>query len=338
MEKYSLEGQTVVITGASSGIGRATALAFARCGARLVLAARRANVLAEVVAECEHLGARALAVPTDTTDAQAVERLAQNAETFGGRIDVWINNAGSGAVGAFDEVPVAAHEQVLRLNLLGYLYGAHAVLPRFRRQRGGILINMISLGAWVPMPFTASYTASKFGLRGLSESLRAELIDTPSIRICDVYPAFVDTPGFQHGANYTGKLIKPSSPVFSPHKVADALVALAQHPRNTTMVGWTASVMRYAYAFAPDATRSMLARFFKLYFKQAKPAPISTGSLLAPASVPHGTDIVGGWGSSRKPGLAAWLGTAFAAGLAAGVYAVARRRQSTDSAFSKPVH
>ncbi|UYZ59727.1 SDR family oxidoreductase [Hymenobacter latericus] len=337
MSKHSIAGQTVVITGASSGIGRATALAFARCGARLVLAARRANVLAEVVAECEHLGARALAVPTDTTDAQAVERLAQQAETFGGRIDVWINNAGSGAVGAFDEVPVAAHEQVLRLNLLGYLYGAHAVLPLFKRQQGGILINVISLGGWVPMPFTASYTASKFGLRGLSESLRAELTDTPSIRVCDVYPAFVDTPGFQHGANYTGKLIKPASPVFSPYKVADALVELARHPRNTTMVGWTATAMRTAYALAPNATRSVLARFFRLYLKQAKPAPVSTGSLLAPTAVPHGTDVEGGWGSSGKPGVAAWLGTAFAAGLAASVYALARR-QSGGAAFSKPVH
>ncbi|GGF24569.1 SDR family NAD(P)-dependent oxidoreductase [Hymenobacter cavernae] len=168
MKTDSLQDAVVVITGATSGIGRATALTFARKGATLVLAARRADVLAEVVAECENFGGRALAVPTDTTDAGAVRYLAEAAHEFGeGRIDIWINNAGSGAVGRFEEVPLAAHEQVLHLNLFGYLYGAHAVLPYFRQQGRGTLLNVVSLGAWLPEPYTASYSASKYGLRGL---------------------------------------------------------------------------------------------------------------------------------------------------------------------------
>src|SRR5215212_5299505 len=103
------EGKVVVVTGASSGAGRAIALAFARTGAQLVLAARREQTLAEVVAECEEAGGRALAVPTDVTDASAVQQLADAAVNYGGRIDVWVNNAGVLAAGRFEETPISVH-------------------------------------------------------------------------------------------------------------------------------------------------------------------------------------------------------------------------------------
>ncbi|MBD2767982.1 SDR family oxidoreductase [Hymenobacter sp. BT664] len=332
--QQSLHGATVVITGASSGIGRATALTFARQGARLVLAARRAEVLAEVVAECEALGAQALAVPTDVTDAQAVQRLAQAAADFGGRIDVWVNNAGIGAVGPFTNVPLAAHEQVLRTNLFGALYGAYAVLPYFRRQRRGTLINVISLGAWLPEPYTVSYSASKYGARGLMDTLRTELSEEPHIHVCDVHPAYIDTPGFQHGANYTGRVIKPAPPVFPAQQVADAIVGLAQRPRATTMVGWTATALRLTYALAPGLTQWAGLRLLKRYLRQAQPAPISEGSVFAPAPAPHGTEISGGWGSSQPAGAGRkWLGAALAAGFAAGLYAW--QRHATAPAQSR---
>jgi short-subunit dehydrogenase len=320
--QHSLRGTTVVITGASSGIGRATALTFARRGARLVLAARRAEVLADVVAECRALGAQALAVPTDVTDAQAVQRLAQAAADFGPGIDVWVNNAGVGAIGPFDEVPLAAHEQVLRTNLLGPLYGAYAVLPYFRRQRRGTLINVISLGAWLPEPYTASYSASKYGARGLMDTLRTELSSEPRIHVCDVHPAYIDTPGFQHGANYTGRVIKPAPPVFPAQQVADAIVTLALRPRATTMVGWTASALRLTYTLAPRLTQWAAMRLLKGYLRQAQPAPISEGSVFAPAPAPHGTEISGGWGSSSPASTGKkWMGAALVAGFAAGLYA-----------------
>src|SRR5690606_32663764 len=112
-----------------------------------------------------------------------------------GRIDVWVNNAGTGAVGLFEDTPIDAHDQVLRVNLMGYLHGAHAVLPHFKRQGEGVLVNLLSLGAWAPTPYAVSYTASKYGLRGYSEALRAELHDWPGIRVCDIFPSVVDTPG-----------------------------------------------------------------------------------------------------------------------------------------------
>ena len=144
------EDKVVVITGASSGAGRAIALAFARTGARVVLAARREQTLAEVAEQCEQAGGTALSVPTDVTDAAAVQALADAAVNFGGRIDVWVNNAGVLAAGPFDETPVSVHDQVIRINLMGYLHGAHAVLPYFKDQGYGVLINNLSVGGYTP--------------------------------------------------------------------------------------------------------------------------------------------------------------------------------------------
>lgn len=137
----NLAGKTVVITGASSGVGRATALAFARNRTKIVLAARRSYALNEVEAQCREMGSVAIAVTTDVTDAVEMKQLANIACNFGGSIDVWVNNAGVLAAGPFDETPVEVHDRVIQINLLGYIHGAHAVLPYFKDQGYGILVN-----------------------------------------------------------------------------------------------------------------------------------------------------------------------------------------------------
>lgn len=288
----------VVLTGASSGIGRATAQAFADRGSRLVLAARDRGTLDIVAAECEARGADVLVVPTDVTDAAAVQALADAALARFGVIDVWINNVGVGAVGRFDVVPLDAHRRVIESNLIGHMNGAYAVIPHFRRRRRGTLINMISLGGWAAAPYAAAYTASKFGLRGLSESLRAELGSFSDIHVCEVYPTFVDTPGVSHGANYTGKHLRPPPPLVDPRQVADTLVSLSKLPRASVNIGSVAWPARLAHAAAPDLVARVSGWMMEMALRRAKPAPIGEGNLFAPS---QGHAIDGGYLQS-EPG------------------------------------
>ena len=276
-----LSGRSVVITGASSGIGRATALAFAREGAWVTLAARRGSALAAVAQECERVGGRAQYVETDVTDALLMRALAQSAVKRFGRIDVWVNNAGVGAVGRFTEVPVEAHDQVIRVNLGGYLHGAHAVLPYFLASHRGVLINVVSFGAFVAPPFGASYAASKFGLRGMSEGLRAELQDEPGIRVCDVFPGVVDTPGVSHAANYSGHRLHALAPD-RPEEVADAIVRVALRPRDKISVGATAKLAPIGYAIAPGLGRWMMNRMMGTALSRAPKQAVDSGAVFRP--------------------------------------------------------
>lgn len=318
--------RSVVITGASSGIGQATAEAFARDGARLAIAARDAAALERVADRCRQLGAEVIAVPADVTRAEEVAALARRAAEFGGGIDVWVSNVGIGAVGAFHEVPLEAHEQVIRANLLGHMNDAHAAIPVFLRQGHGVFVNMISLGGFAAAPFAASYSASKFGLRGFAEALRGELAPYPRIHVCDVYPSFVDTPAFFHAGNYTGRQLSAPPPLLDPRTVARVIVRLARHPRPTTMVGTPTALVRLGHAISPELSTRLMARFLRSYFADAPRTAFDSGNLFAPPADPGGID--GGLRSAppRAAGTAmAVAGLALVGALALGLSRSGRR-------------
>ncbi|WP_207422996.1 SDR family oxidoreductase [Desertivirga brevis] len=298
-DNSSIKGKTVVITGASSGAGKAIALELAQYGTNLILSSRNEEALQDVVSECVALGSVAIAVTVDVTDPKDLIKLADQARQFGNRIDVWVNNAGVLAVGEFGKTPTEVHEQVIKINLLGYIYGAHAVLPYFKEQGSGILINNISVGGFLPVPFGVSYSASKFGLKGFSAALKAELSSFPDIHVCDMFPAFLDTPGIQHAANYTGKVLRPAPPVYDPNRLALAVASLIEHPRPEIHMGSASTMLWLAYKLFPSLTRGATKRFIDFYLKNADPASSTNGNLFN--TVNYGTGIHGGWGLPGKP-------------------------------------
>ncbi|MFJ8817561.1 SDR family oxidoreductase [Amycolatopsis thermoflava] len=254
-----VSGQVVVIAGASSGIGRAGALAFASRGARVVCAARGVEALDSLVREIRDGGGQALAVPTDVADPAAVRRLAEAAEREFGRIDTWVNAAAVAVFGYVEEIGDAEFERVMRVNFLGHVYGAKAALPALRRAGGGVVIGIASVEGVRAVPLHAPYTASKFALRGFYDCLRMELAQRGDpIAVSTILPAGVDTPFFEHSRSKMGALPKPPPPVYAPESVADCVVFAAEHPRREIPVGGAALAFFLGQRLSPAFTDAVL--------------------------------------------------------------------------------
>lgn len=279
---HALRDKVVVVTGASSGLGRATALSLAGRGCRVVLAARRADELERTARACEERGGAAMPVPTDITRERDVDRLAHVTLDRWGGIDVWINNAGVTLFARIEEGEFADHRRVIETNLDGAILCARAVVPIFRRQRRGTMINVGSVLSKIGHPFVPAYVISKFGLRGLSEALRVELADYPDIHICTIFPYAIDTPHFQTAANLVGRKPRAMPPVQSPEKVARAIVGLVERPRRELHVP-RAAVLGLAlhWAFPRLTERLLLHALRKFHF--AGPEQATEGNLFAPS-------------------------------------------------------
>lgn len=298
--------RVVVITGASSGMGRATAHEFARRGASVVLVARSAEALEAAAAECIDRGANAaVAMPADVTDADALTRLVRDVQRRLGRIDVWVNAASVALFATFEKSPPDVFRRVLETNFFGYVNGARAVLPLFREQKRGTLINVVSLVAKAPQPYLSAYVASKFAVLGWAESLRMEIMldGSRDIHICNLHPPAVDTPFFRHSANYSGREPKPIHPVYTAPRVARAIVALAERPRREVVVGRLAHALTMTRSISKAAYETVEARYGARDFFTRRQAGDTEGAVFAP----RGNHAVsGGWRrtSSRQRGVA----------------------------------
>jgi short-subunit dehydrogenase len=285
--------RTVVITGATSGIGRAAAREFAGRGDRLVLAARSPATLADVRGECLAAGAEVLVVPTDVTAPGAVRALRDAAVAEFGGVDVWVHTAAVMAYGRFDETPAEVFEQVVRTDLLAAAEVARVALRHFRAASGGTLILTGSVLGHITAPYMSGYVASKWGLQGLARALQQEARETPGVRVCLVNPGSVDTPVYQQAANYLGRVGRPPPPIGSPERVGRAIVDCADRPRREVSVGRLNTVMRFGFTVLPGVYDVLVGPLMRLGGLSRRPVDPHDGIVFAPN--PDGEAVRGGW-------------------------------------------
>jgi short-subunit dehydrogenase len=286
----------VVLTGASSGIARASAVELSRRGANVVLAARDRNGLASTASDCAAHGAQTLTVPTDVSDLAQVEELARRAFERFGCIDAWVNAAAVISYGHFEKTPWDAYRQVLETNLFGQLHGARAALPYFRQQYRGVLVNVASVWGSVTSPYVSAYVTSKFAIRAFSECLQQGLRlekDMKQVHVCTVLPQSVDTPIFRHAANYTDVLPRPVPPIVTPQRVARTIARTIEHPRRQRTVGLPGRGVEFAYAAMPSLYGCLAPWAMRLLAFRDEPAQASPGNIFD--SMPEWNKESGGW-------------------------------------------
>jgi short-subunit dehydrogenase len=307
--------KTAVITGASSGIGRATAQEFAKQGYNVVLAARTQKELDEAAKSAEEFGVETRAITTDTTDNQAVHNLANEAINAFGTIDVWVNNAGVYLTGKFEDLPLEDMRRTMDTNFFGYVHGSHAALNAFRKQGYGTLINVSSVNASAPQPYISIYSASKAAVRAFDESLRMELrLDGlhKDIHVSTVMPASIDTPLFQNAANYTGHEIQALEPVYDPSYVAKNIVALVKRPKDEVIIGPAGKLMALQNAFMPRSYQKWFSKFTQADQLSDRPAIMTEGNLYESVEAEHRK--YGGWREKRMRGDQVNMGMGIALG------------------------
>jgi NAD(P)-dependent dehydrogenase (short-subunit alcohol dehydrogenase family) len=269
----STTGDVVVITGASGGIGRATAREFARPGARIALLARGVSGLEAVQREVEAAGAEGLVLPTDVADESQVEAAAAAVEAKWGRIDVWVNNAMATIFGPVSSLNGDLIKRATEVTYLGAVYGTLAALKRMRRVERGVIVQVGSALAYRGIPLQAPYCAGKHALRGFTDSLRCELLhDESKVHLTSVHLSAFNTPQFDWALNLVGKRPMPVPPIFQPELAARAIVWSARHRRREVFVGWPAVKAVVANNVMPGVVDRILAD--SGYSGQITPEPL----------------------------------------------------------------
>lgn len=296
--------QVVVVLGASSGIGRASALRLAARGARLVVGARSEAGLVSLVGEITRAGGQAVHLVCDAVDPDQVERLAELAVSRYGRIDTWVNCAAVSLFATFEDTTPAEFRRVMEINYLGQVHGALAALPRLRASGQGALISISSVESRVALPLHAAYSAGKHAVQGAMDSLRRDLLaDGAPISVTTVKPATISTPLFSNSRNKMDRKPKGPPPVYSPTVVAACVEHAAEHPVRDLLAGGAALQMLTTEFLAPKAMDVLLGKVAIRAESTRQPVPGgSPGNLDGPTS----DDRVKGDFFGR-PSLSTWL-------------------------------
>jgi short-subunit dehydrogenase len=263
-----LKDQVIVITGASSGIGLATARMAARRGARVVMAARNEQDVKEAAEEIRANGGRAIAVAADVSDEAAVARLGEAALMEFGTVDTWVNNAGLSIYGKLTEVPLADKRKLFDINFWGVVHGCRTAV-RLMKHRGGVLINIGSEVSDVAIPLQGIYSASKHAVKGYTDALRMELEhDRIPVAVTLVKPSAINTPYPEHARNYLEDGVPAlPPPLYAPEVVAEAILRCAERPVRDVIVGGAGRLQVALGNLAPRLTDVYMER---LMFSQQK--------------------------------------------------------------------
>jgi NAD(P)-dependent dehydrogenase (short-subunit alcohol dehydrogenase family) len=252
--------QVVVLMGASSGIGRETALRFARKGAKVVVSARSEEGLDSLVEEIRCEDGEAIAVPADTSEFDQVKAVADRAVQEYGRLDTWVHLAAVGLFATFEQTTPEEFERVIDVNLMGQVYGAMAALPHIKREGRGALVHISSVEAKRSFPFHSAYGASKHGIDGFVEALRVELKHEGwPISVTQVMPGTINTPFFNKGRSKLG--VKPVGipPIYEPETVADIIMYAAENPARDLVSGGAAQALIINQRLSPRMLDAVLA-------------------------------------------------------------------------------
>jgi NAD(P)-dependent dehydrogenase (short-subunit alcohol dehydrogenase family) len=299
-------GQVVVVTGASGGIGRAAALAFAARGAKVALLARGEAGLDGAVRDVERAGGVALPIPTDVADPDQVEAAAAQAEQALGPIDVWVNVAFTSVFAPFKDIKLTEYKRVTEVSYLGYVYGTMAALKRMLPRDAGTIVQVGSALAYRGIPLQSAYCGAKHAIQGFHESLRCELLhDKSNIHVTMVQMPAVNTPQFDWVLSRLPKPAQPVPPIYQPEVAAHGVLYAADHPeRREYWVGGSTAATLAANAVAPGVLDRYLARTGFSAQQDDRPEPSSHPvNLWKPADGPSGHDHTahGSFDGQAKP-------------------------------------
>jgi short-subunit dehydrogenase len=287
---------TALVTGASSGIGRATAVQVGERGANVVLLARGREALEDAAREVKEAGAAAVTVsPADVLDDDALGAVVESALSQYGRLDVVVHAAQVMAYGRVEEVPKEVHEAVVDTAVHGTANLARHVLPVFREQGAGHLVIVNSLLGNVATPLMGSYIAAKWGQLGLARVLQQETRDVPGISISILQPGGVNTPIYVQGASYVGSTGRPPPPVYSPQRVARRILGTLDQPRRVVQAGLFNPLITTAFRLLPGVYDVLVGPLMQKLAISNDEVPPTEGNVFR--SEPEGNATEGRWRS-----------------------------------------